>query len=32
LSFLGTSVAWRGANFRVSPDGNLIPDQHGAGA
>jgi len=32
LSFLGTSVAWRGSNFRVSPDGNLIPDENRARA
>jgi ceramide glucosyltransferase len=32
LSFLGTSVAWRGASFRVTPDGSLVPDHNEAGA
>jgi len=32
LSFLGTNVAWRGANFRVGRDGRLIPDHNRAGA
>lgn len=30
LSFLGTSVAWRGATFQINRDGTLIPDQRRA--